>query len=146
MNVGDLGVETVGLTPAATSARRRLDVIGGCVCPTPRSTWLGCGFGAEDFLGAVLSTAAQPIWVVDAEGVIRFANPAAIATLGYDCANDLLGCHSHETIHHSHPDGTQYPAAERPMLLPRVTGDTVSSDLDWFSGAIGKSLAASRTS
>jgi PAS domain S-box-containing protein len=92
----------------------------------------GLQVGAEDFLAAVLSTAAQPIWVVDPEGVIRFANPAAIATLGYDCADDLLGCHSHQTIHHSHPDGTPYPAAECPMLLPRVTGETVSSDLDWF--------------
>ena len=55
----------------------------------------GLRVGAEDFLATVLSTAAQPIWVVDPEGVIRFANPAAIATLGYDCADDLLGCHSH---------------------------------------------------
>src|SRR5215203_5819391 len=39
---------------------------------------------------------------------------------------------SHETIHYRHPDGTPYPAAECPMLLPRATGETVSSDLDWF--------------
>ena len=32
--------------------------------------------GAEDFLVAVLETTAQPIWVVDPDGVIRFANPA----------------------------------------------------------------------
>ena len=88
--------------------------------------------GAEDFLATVLSTAAQPIWVVDHEGVIRFANPAAIEALGYDSADELLGRHSHDTIHHSHPDGTPYPAAECPMLLPRVTGETVSRGLDWF--------------
>ncbi len=78
--------------------------------------------GAEDFLATVLSTAPQPIWVVDHEGVIRFANPAAIEALGYDSADELLGRHSHDTIHHSHADGTPYPAAECPMLLPRVTG------------------------
>ena len=44
----------------------------------------GLGVGAEDFLGAVLRTIAQPVWVVDPEGLIRFANPAAIAALGYD--------------------------------------------------------------
>jgi PAS domain-containing protein len=32
---------------------------------------------AEDFLAAVLDTAPQPIWVVDPDGVIRFANPRA---------------------------------------------------------------------
>jgi PAS domain S-box-containing protein len=88
--------------------------------------------GAEDFLATVLRTAAQPIWVVDDDGVIRFANPAAIEALGYDSADELVGRHSHDTIHHSHADGTPYPAAECPMLLPRVTGETVSRDLDWF--------------
>jgi PAS domain S-box-containing protein len=87
---------------------------------------------AEDFLAAVLQTAAQPIWVVDREGLIRFANPAAVAALGYDAAKELLGRPSHETIHYRHRDGSPYPAADCPMLLPRVTGETVASDLDWF--------------
>jgi PAS domain S-box-containing protein len=93
---------------------------------------VGLQVGAEDFLVAVLETTAQPIWVVDPDGVIRFANPAAIAALGYDSADELFGRHSHETIHHSRPDGTPYPAADCPMLLPRVTGETVTSELDWF--------------
>ena len=93
---------------------------------------VGPNVSAEDFLAAVLETAAQPIWVVDPDGVIRFANPAAIAALGYDGADELLGGDSHETIHYRHPDGTPYPAAECPMLLPRATGETVRSDLDWF--------------
>jgi PAS domain S-box-containing protein len=92
----------------------------------------GLQVAAEEFLGAVLETTEQPIWVVDPDGVIRFANPAAIAALGYDSADELLGCHSHETIHHSYPDATPYPAADCPMLLPRATGETVSRDLDWF--------------
>jgi PAS domain-containing protein len=41
----------------------------------------GLRVSAEDFLAAVLESAAQPIWVVDPEGRIRFANPAAIAAL-----------------------------------------------------------------
>jgi PAS domain S-box-containing protein len=87
---------------------------------------------AEDFLGAVLETAAQPIWVVDPHDMIRFANPAAIAALGYDSADQLTRRHSHETIHYRHRDGTPYPAADCPLLLPRATGETVRSDLDWF--------------
>jgi PAS domain S-box-containing protein len=64
--------------------------------------------------------------------VIRFANPAAIAALGYDRADELFGRPSHETIHYQHPDGTPYPAAECPMLRPRATGETAVSELDWF--------------
>jgi PAS domain-containing protein len=56
---------------------------------------------------------------VDPDGVIRFANSAAITALGYERADDLLGRPSHETIHHQHADGTPYPAAGCPMLLPR---------------------------
>ena len=87
---------------------------------------------AEDFLAAVLDSAAQPIWAVDAAGLIRFANPAAVEALGYDDAQELLGRNSHETIHYAHPDGKPYPACDCPMLLPRVTGETVTSELDWF--------------
>jgi PAS domain S-box-containing protein len=92
----------------------------------------GLNVSAEVFLAAVLDTAAQPIWVVDPDGLIRFANPAALAALGYDDADELLGCHSHETIHYRHPDGSFYPAEECPMLLPRATGERVARDLDWF--------------
>jgi PAS domain S-box-containing protein len=92
----------------------------------------GLSVSAEDFLAAVLETAAQPIWVVDPDGVIRFANPAAIDVLGYDTAGELFGRHSHETIHYKHPDGSPYPAADCPMLLPRATGEAVARDLDWF--------------
>jgi PAS domain S-box-containing protein len=88
--------------------------------------------GAEDALGAILGTVRQPIWVVDPEGTIRYANPAAVAALGYDEADELLGRSSHATIHHTRPDGSPYPASECPMLRPRLTGETVSSELDWF--------------
>ena len=53
---------------------------------------------AEDFLAVVLQTTAQPIWVVDADGLVRFANAAAVAALGYDSADELCGRPSHETI------------------------------------------------
>ena len=92
----------------------------------------GWKVATEDFLAAVLRTVAQPIWVVDHEGLIRFANPAAVGALGYDRVDELLGRPSHETIHYQHPDGTPYPAAECPLLRVRTSGETVSRDLDWF--------------
>jgi PAS domain S-box-containing protein len=100
--------------------------------PGPLTHPGGWEVGAEEFLAAVLETVAQPIWVVDPDGLIRFANPAAIATLGYDSVDELLGLNSHATIHHHRPDGAPYPTSECPMLLPRTTGESVASDLDWF--------------
>jgi PAS domain S-box-containing protein len=87
---------------------------------------------ADELVAAVLQATAQPVWVVDPDGLIRFANRAAIAVLGYDSADELLGLPSHETIHYRRPDGSMYPPSECPMLLPRTTGETVSSELDWF--------------
>jgi len=92
----------------------------------------GLNVNTADFLGAMLEATAQPMWAVDSHGLIRFANPAALAALGYDSADELFGRHSHETIHYQHPDGTPYPPAECPMLLPLTTGEVVKSDLDWF--------------
>ena len=87
---------------------------------------------AEDLVAAVLDAAAQPIWVVDPDGVIRFANPAAIAALGYESGDELVGRDSHDTILHSHPNGTPRSVDECPMLRPRATGESVSIKLDWF--------------
>jgi PAS domain S-box-containing protein len=84
------------------------------------------------FLKAILDCVAQPVWVVDHDGRISFANPAALAALGYDDPSELEGKPSHETIHYKHPDGSEFPAADCPLLRPRSTGETVHSELDWF--------------
>src|SRR3954462_1704640 len=123
----------MALSPSAGRTARKLDRAQRFRVPPHSLTDLaGLRISGEDFLAAVLETTAQPIWVVDREGVLRVANPAAITALGYDGADELLGRHSHETIHYKHPDGTPYPAAECPMLLPRATGETIARDLDWF--------------
>src|SRR5690242_9071481 len=75
--------------PTARWARRRLD---------DGVTEVGDGWtmGDEQFIAGVLRVTAQPLWVVDPEGLIRFANPAAVEALGYDSPDELLGRHSHE--------------------------------------------------
>jgi PAS domain S-box-containing protein len=87
---------------------------------------------AIGFLSSILAGIAQPVWVVDPEGDIRFANPAALAALGYDDAAELHGKPSHETIHYKYPDGSHFPVQDCPMLRPRQTGETIHSDEDWF--------------
>lgn len=87
---------------------------------------------AYGFLSAILAGIAQPVWVVDPAGDIRFANPAALDALGYDDAAELHGKPSHETIHYKRPDGSHYPVEDCPMLEPRRSGETIHSDEDWF--------------
>jgi PAS domain S-box-containing protein len=106
----------------------------------------GLKLSAEAFFAAVLEKVAQPLWVVDAEGRIRFANPAAVGALGHDSAEELLGRDSHETIRYRHPDRTPGSAADWPMLLPRATGETVASELDWFVRRDGSKFPVSYVS
>ena len=96
--------------------------------PLPRDAILD----AHGLLSPILAGIAQPVWMVDTDGDIRFANPAALAALGYDDAAELHGEPSHETIHYKHPDGSPYPVGDCPMLRPRQTGETIHSDEDWF--------------
>jgi PAS domain S-box-containing protein len=85
--------------------------------------------GADAFVASILDGVAQPVLVADQDGLIRFANPAAVASLGYADAAELLGKPGHQTLHHKHPHD---PADECP-LLPRVTGEPVHCDDDWFA-------------
>jgi PAS domain S-box-containing protein len=95
-------------------------------------TTAGWNVDAQAFLKSILDGVAQPVWVVDHEGRIAFANPAAVDCLGYDSLAELEDKPSHETIHYKHPDGSPFPVEECPMLAPRQTGETIHSDEDWF--------------
>jgi PAS domain S-box-containing protein len=81
---------------------------------------------------AAVAAVADALYVVDAEGNIAFLNPAAVRILGYEDKGQLLGRPSHDTIHYVRPDGTPFPAADCPLLRPRVTGEEVRVNEDWF--------------
>lgn len=86
----------------------------------------------ETLLALILDGVPQPVWVVDEQGVIVFANPAAVSALGYDDPARLRGRRSHQTVHYLRPDGSPLPESECLMLRPRQTGETVHSDDDWL--------------
>ncbi|MDD5390045.1 MAG: PAS domain S-box protein [Gallionellaceae bacterium] len=66
----------------------------------------------EERINLLLDSMAEGIYGVDTRGDCTFVNPAGLRLLGYERAEDLLGRHIHELIHHSHGDGTPYPAGE----------------------------------
>src|SRR5258708_4975841 len=68
-----------------------------------------------------LTTVTQPVWVLAREGLIRFATPAAAATLGYPDAGELLGRNAHDTVHADRGDAEPHPSSECPLLRPRTS-------------------------
>jgi PAS domain S-box-containing protein len=95
---------------------------------------------------AAVAAAAEALYVVDAQGRIRFLNPTALRILGYEDERQLVGRPSHDTIHYLRPDGTAFPAIECPLLRPRVTGETVRVDEDWFVRQDGSLVAVAYSS
>lgn len=79
----------------------------------------------------VLDCVAQPVWVVDHDGLIRFANPSAVAAPGYASAAEVHGKPSHQTIHYKRPDGSPFPIEECPIAQCRATGEPVRAEDCW---------------
>ncbi len=72
----------------------------------------------------ILNTAGEGIVGLDKEGITTFANPAALAILGFD-SNELIGSSLHELIHHHKPDGSLYPEKECPTYATLKDGVSV---------------------
>jgi PAS domain S-box-containing protein len=102
--------------------------------------------GTDASLKAVLDCVALPVWVVDHEGLVVLANPAALAALGFNELSELQGRHGHNTIHYKHLDGSPYPAEDCTVLEPSRSGEPVHSDEDWFIRRDGTPFPVSFTS
>jgi PAS domain S-box-containing protein len=100
----------------------------------------------DEALHAAIAASADALYIVDAQGRIRFLNPAALRVLGYEDERQLLGRPSHDTIHYLRRDGTPFPAAECPLLRPRLNGETVRVEEDRFVRQDGSLVAVSYSS
>ncbi len=67
---------------------------------------------SQEHTQMLLDTMAEGMYGVDTRGFCTFVNQSFLNLLGYERAEDLLGVHIHELIHHSYPDGSPYPSAE----------------------------------
>ena len=94
---------------------------------------------------SILECVAQPVWVVDHDGLVVFVNPAGLAALGYDDLSELKGRFGHDAIHYKHRDGSPYPAADCPMTKVRGTGETIHMEEDWFVRRDGTMFPVSYT-
>lgn len=80
----------------------------------------------------ILESAGDGIYGIDGEGRSTFVNPAAARLLGWT-VEELRGASMHEVLHHSHSDGTPYPAHECPIYAALRDGrvHTVDSEVFW---------------
>jgi PAS domain S-box-containing protein len=81
---------------------------------------------------AILAKVGQPVWVTDSAGYFHYANPAALAALGYDDPSDLVGKRAHEAVHYKYPDGTPFPEDDCPLVQARRAGRVLQDTDDWL--------------
>lgn len=75
----------------------------------------------------ILDSAGEGIFGVDLAGKHTFVNPAAARMLGYT-VEELIGQPSHDTWHHSKPDGSPYPETECPLHAGYKSGHLLRGD------------------
>jgi diguanylate cyclase (GGDEF)-like protein/PAS domain S-box-containing protein len=67
---------------------------------------------SHEKLDLLLNSMAEGAYGVDTDGVCTFVNKSFLQILGFESTNEVIGKHIHELIHHSHADGSPYPAKE----------------------------------
>jgi PAS domain S-box-containing protein len=85
----------------------------------------------------ILGSVNEGIVGLDTQGLLTFINPAVTALLGYSEV-ELLGKNMHALMHHTYPDGRDFPRNECSMYLTSVDGQarTVDNEVLWHkSGA-----------
>lgn len=87
---------------------------------------------AEEQLQLLLDTTVEGIYGIDMQGRTTFVNPAASSMLGFT-SEELIGKENHSLIHHSHRDGSHYPADDCRMLQVIHGGilQTVDNEVFW---------------
>jgi PAS domain S-box-containing protein len=82
----------------------------------------------REMLSLILDSTAEAIYGIDLKGCCIFCNRACVEILGYDGQNELLGRNMHDQIHHTHADGSHFPAQECRIFKAFQQGDGMHAD------------------
>lgn len=80
----------------------------------------------------LLNSMAEGAYGVDTNGNCTFVNQSFLHILGYQHADEIIGKHIHELIHHSHPEGSSYPATECKMYNAYRQNQEIHTDDEVF--------------
>ena len=87
----------------------------------------------------LLNSTGEGIYGIDTSGSCTFLNEAAARLLGLT-SEEALGQNMHRLAHHSHLDGTLYPAEECPIYRAMAAGGSCRVEDDFFWRKDGTSL------
>lgn len=79
----------------------------------------------------ILQAAGEGICGLDGEGRITFINPAAERMLGW-AAEEAQGHRQHDLIHHTRPDGSEYPVDDCPIYASLRDGQVRMAREEFF--------------
>ncbi|MBI2954594.1 MAG: PAS domain S-box protein [Chloroflexi bacterium] len=119
---------------------------GGGLRPQPEGQSAMCGPSGTphaqteaNYLRLLLESTDEGIYGIDLQANCTLVNRSGAEMVGYKPA-ELLGTNIHQTIHHSHPDGTPYPVDECPVVRSIRNGRGVRVDTDVFWRRDGSSF------
>lgn len=92
----------------------------------------------------ILDSVGEGIYGIDSSGIIQFENPEAARLLGWE-PQELIGRHTHSTIHYRRPDGSDYPVDECPVVQTLHDGKPRSGNDEYFVRRDGSFLPISYT-
>lgn len=95
-------------------------------------------------LRLILDSIEEGVYVVDMLGRATFINSAAADMLGWT-PGAFVGHGTHDRVHHSHPDGTPYAAADCSMMAALREGTVHHADDEVFWRADGTSFPVAYT-
>ena len=93
----------------------------------------------------ILNAAGEGIYGLNVDGQITFINPAAAKMLGYE-NQELIGKISHDTFHHTRPDGSPYKGEDSPIYKSFRDGIPHHQDRDIFIRKDGTTIPVEYTS
>jgi PAS domain S-box-containing protein len=97
---------------------------------------------AEDLRAAVMENMVEGLYVLDADGRLRFMNPAAERMLEWS-EQELCGKSMHEAIHFQNADGSPHPEHRCELLKVRTEGRPVRMTNEAFTRKDGTILPVS---
>ncbi|HVQ38159.1 MAG TPA: PAS domain S-box protein [Pyrinomonadaceae bacterium] len=86
---------------------------------------------ALEFDQTVMLSMGEGLYTIDSQYRVTFMNPTAQRLLGWTL-DEILGRNIHTVIHHTHPDGTDFPVAECESLRVLDHGNRVTEHEDFF--------------
>ena len=90
----------------------------------------------------LLNSIAEGVYGLDLNGNCTFCNAATLKILGYHHEAELVGRNVHNLIHHTHPDGSRYPAEDCKACLAFTHGQEVHLEDELFWRADGTCFQA----